>query len=338
MRQAILIEPGKLTIQDVPVPEPSEGEVVIKINTALTCGTDLKAFVRGHTLIPMPGPFGHEYSGTVTKTGSGVADFKEGDHVMGVHSAPCLKCSYCSRGLHNLCESIMENKALGAFSDFLLLPAHVAKQNLFHKPENLSFAEAALLEPLSCIVHPYGNLNLRNVETAAVLGSGPIGLMHLAYLKAQGIKVIVSEYFDDKLSLAEQLGAYRTTTPHDVGDAVKQATDNLGVDLLIECTGQPGVWEKSVHYVRRGGTVVLFGGCTANSNVTYDTHRLHYDELTLTGSFHFTPSDVRTAYQLLAESVLDLSLLISATFPLKDIEKAFLLLKEGKGIKYALNP
>jgi L-iditol 2-dehydrogenase len=338
MKQVILIKPGKIEIRDVPVPEPSEGEVVVKIHTALTCGTDLKAYDRGHTLIPMPGPFGHEYSGTVAKTGKRVNDFREGDSVMGVHSAPCNECRCCKRGLYNLCEVIMETKALGAFSEYLLLPASIVKQNLFHKPDDLSFEEAALLEPLSCVVHPYDGLNLNGIETAAVLGAGPIGLMHLSFLKSWGIKVIVSEYFDDRHAQAVRLGAFRVTVPHDAEDAVKDTTGGFGADLAVECTGQQGVWEKAVRYVRRGGTVILFGGCPAGTNVTYDAGRLHYDELTLTGSFHFTPQDVKTAYQLLVDKSLDLSSLISGTIPLKNIEKAFSLLKEGKGIKYALKP
>ena len=338
MRQVILAEPGKIELKDVPAPVPSEGEVVVKVNTALTCGTDLKAYLRGHKLIPMPGPFGHEYSGTIAKAGKGAGNFKEGDRVMGVHSAPCMECGYCRKGLHNLCEKIMEKKALGAFAEYLLLPAHVVQLNLFHKPDSLSFEEAALLEPLSCIVHPYGKLRLDETETALVIGAGPIGLMHIAYLKMKGIKVIVSDFFDDRLSSASKIGAYRTMAPHDVEEAIKETTGNLGVDLVIECTGQRGVWEKAVNYVRRGGAIALFGGCPAGANVTYDTHRLHYDELTLTGSFHFTPQDVKTAYQALTEKIIDLSLLISGEFPLENIENAFTLLIEGKGIKYALKP
>ena len=232
----------------------------------------------------------------------------------------------------------MEKKALGAFAEYLLLPSHVVTQNLFHKPADVRFEDAALLEPLSCIVHPYSSINLREVQTALILGAGPIGLMHLAYLASKGIKVIVSEYFDDKLSLAAKLGALRTTLPHDTEDAVKDATQGIGVDLVIECTGQRGVWEKRVNYVRRGGTVVLFGGCPAGTSVNFNAHRLHYDELTLKGSFHFTPEDVRTAYQLLTEKDIDFSLLISGTYPLKDIEKALTLLTQGKGIKYAIRP
>jgi len=338
MKQAILIKSGNIEIRDVPTPEPSEGEVVVKINTALTCGTDLKAYVRGHNLIPMPGPFGHEYSGKVSKTGKGVTQFKEGDDVMGVHSAPCLHCIYCKKGIYNLCETIMDQKVLGAFAEYMVLPERVVKQNFFHKPPQLAFAIAALLEPLSCVVHPYNKLNMDEIETALVIGAGPIGLMHLAYLKLKGIKVIVSDFIDDRLELAADMGASSAVVPKAVRNVIDIMTGNAGVDLVIECTGQQGVWEKSVSYVRRGGTIVLFGGCASGTTVSYDAARLHYDELTLMGSFHFTPSDVKKAYEIIVGNKLDLSMLISGEYLLDNIDKAFALLEQGVGIKYAVRP
>lgn len=343
MKQGILSAPGKIELRDIPVPEPSDGEIVVKIDTALTCGTDLKAFVRGHTLIPMPGPFGHEYAGVVAKTGKDAGDYKEGDPVMGVHSAPCMRCRYCKKGLYNLCDIIMEKKALGAFAEYLLLPSGVVTHNLFRKPEDLSFVQAALLEPLSCVVHPYNKGNIKDTETALVTGSGPIGLMHLAYLKKKGAKVIVSDISGERLSIAREMGAdYIAGTGAGPDSAIEQevsdATDGLGVDLAVECTGQKSVWEKTVNYIRKGGTVILFGGCPAGTGVCYDSRRLHYDELTLIGSFHYTPRDVQTAFRMLAEKKIDLSRLISGEFPLQDLEKAFMLLREGKGIKYALRP
>ncbi|MEN8263408.1 MAG: zinc-binding dehydrogenase [Nitrospirota bacterium] len=344
MQQIILTEPGSIESRDIPVPEPSEGEVVIKVNTALTCGTDLKAFMRGHKLISMPGPFGHEYSGEISGTGKGVENFREGDQVMGVHSAPCMECRYCKKELYNLCEVIMEKKALGAFSEYLLLPSNVVRHNLFHKPGNIGFAQAALLEPLSCVVHPYSNLNTSNIKSAFIAGAGPIGLMHLACLKREGITVIVSDISEERLAIAGKMGAdfiFKDARP-DSGitpaHIINNATDGMGVDLSVECTGLKSVWKTSATYVRRGGTVILFGGCPAGTRVSYDTHRLHYDELTIMGSFHYSPLDVRTAYRMLSEKEVDLSELISGEFAMKDIEKAFMLLKDGKGIKYALKP
>ncbi len=338
MLQAILVEPGKVEFRESPLPEPSEGEALIRINTSLTCGTDLKAYVRGHKLIPMPGPFGHEYSGVVERTGKMVKKFKEGDAVMGVHSAPCLDCRYCKRKLFNLCERIMKTKAMGAFAEYLLLPQHVVRQNLYHKPGTLSFQEAALIEPLSCVVHPYKWIKGSDIKTALIIGTGAIGLMHIAYLRMNGIRVFATDIREERLSIASQIGAETITYHEGIEDVILQRTDEIGVDLVVECTGKEDVWQKSVDYLRRGGTVILFGGCPEGSRVSYNTHRLHYDELTLYGSFHYTPQDVRYAYKILTDKRLDLSFIISGEFSLSDIGEAFRLLKEGQGIKYAIKP
>jgi L-iditol 2-dehydrogenase len=262
----------------------------------------------------MPGPFGHEFSGVVEEAGAGIRRFKKGDAVMAVHSAPCLACPYCTRKLYNLCEHIMERKVLGAFSEYILLPAHIVKQNVFLKPGKLDFAEAALLEPLSCVVHGMEPLSIGRGDSALVMGSGPIGLLHVLLLKKKGAKVAAA------------------------ARAVKKLTSGMGFDHFFECTGRAGVWEEAVLYLRRGGTLTLFGGCPPGSTVTYDTQRLHYDEITLRGSFHFAPRDVREARELLVAGRLGAGRLITGSFPLRDIHKAFRALSRGRGIKYAIVP
>ncbi len=206
MLACILKKPNNIEIQEIPTPEPSKGEILVKIKAALTCGTDLKAFKRGHILIPMPGVFGHEFSGIVAKTGKGVKKFKEGDKIMAVHSAPCLSCSYCKKRAFNLCKSIMETKVLGAFAEYLVLPSHIVKQNVFIKPENLSFEEAAFLEPLSCVVHGISSLNIKKNDRALIIGGGPIGLLHLILLKSKRVNVTLIDKHQDKLNIAKKLG------------------------------------------------------------------------------------------------------------------------------------
>jgi L-iditol 2-dehydrogenase len=341
--QCLLVEPRKIEIREVDVPAPSEGELLIKIGAALTCGTDLKAYIRGHPVIPMPGPFGHEFSGTVEAVGRGVEGFEEGEEVMAVHSAPCLSCAYCRKGLHNLCEDIMRTKALGAFAEYLLLPSRIVRQNAFHKPPGLPFEEAALLEPLSCVVHGLAPLDIREGDSVLIIGAGPIGLIHLMLIKgtARGVSAAVADVNRQRLDKALALGADATIDPSkkEVTDALDELTPSgMGFDYVFECTGRPEVWEASVGYLRRGGTLVLFGGCPKGTSVTYDTARLHYDEITMKGVFHYTPADVRKAHELILGGTLDLSGLISGSYPLKHIGKAFESLAEGEGIKYAIIP
>jgi len=333
----ILIAPGRIEIRETETPRPSKGEVVVRIRSALTCGTDLKAFLRGHPMIPMPGVFGHEFSGTIAEVGHGVRRFKPGDEVMAVHSAPCGRCGYCGKRLFNLCEHVMDTKALGAFAEYIRLPEQIVKQNLFRKPPHLGFEEAAFLEPLACVVHGMSNLRLMENDRILIMGAGPIGLLHLLLARLRNSKVIISGLEQRRLILAKDLGAEMAVLPEDLPIAVKEFSPS-GVDFVFECTGNVGVWEHSVNYVRRGGSVILFGGCKEGTKVTYDTHRLHYDELMLKGVFHFLPADVKKAYLLLKNCALDVSPLISGRYPLTELRTAIERLSTGEGIKYAIIP
>lgn len=338
MLAAILTKPGSIELQDIKKPEPSEGELLIKVKASLTCGTDLKAFFRGHALIPMPGPFGHEFSGIVAARGKGVSRFREGDAVMSVHSAPCLSCPYCGRGFFNLCENIMASKALGAFAEYILIPKHIVRQNMFKKPEGLSFAEASFLEPLACVVHGMEPLGVEDKDTVLIIGAGPIGLLHLLTAKARGAKVLMTDIETSRLRTAKKLGADLVFDPLKTVRTVRDFTGGMGADYVIECTGQPTVWEASVDYVRRGGTVVMFGGCKAGATVCFDAGRLHYDEIDVRGTFHFTPGDVKKAFRLLTTGAIDARKLISGRYRLTEIQTAFSRLLKGDGIKYAIIP
>lgn len=336
MIQAFLLEPGRIELREMEKPRPSAGEVLIKIQTALTCGTDLKAYLRGHPMIPMPGPFGHEFSGIIAEKGKGVRGFKEGDEIMAVHSAPCMGCPYCKKGLYNLCENIMRTKVLGAFSEYLILPSHIVKRNLYHKPEDLSFEEAAFLEPLSCVIHGLRSVRLKAGDSVLIMGTGPIGLLHLFLLKKKGMRVAITARKREKLGIARQSGADLSIEKNDLEQAVKDFTHGLGFDVVIECTGQLEVWRTSINYVRRGGTVILFGGVKSGTEICYDTHRLHYDEINIKGVFHFTPDDVRKATEILGG--IKASRLITGRFSLSEIASAFERLSGGEGLKYAIMP
>lgn len=338
MLSALLIRPGIIEFKEVDPPEPSEGELLIKVKAALTCGTDLKAFIRGHSLIPMPGPFGHEFSGIVVGKGRGVTRFRVGDAVMAVHSAPCLQCSYCRRKLTNLCENIMSSKIPGAFAEYILIPKHIVQQNVYKKPDNINFKEAAFLEPLACVVHGMEPLNITRKDTVFIMGAGPIGLLHLLLAKSKGAKVMMTGLEEERLKMAEKLGADLVSAPGAAEKAVQDFTRGIGADYVFECTGQPDIWESSVNYVRRGGTVILFGGCKTGTLVSYPAERIHYDEITLKGTFHFSPEDVKKAYLLLKHKKIEVKKLITGTYALTEIQSVFNNLVRGEGVKYAIVP
>jgi L-iditol 2-dehydrogenase len=340
MRANLLIKPGVLALRDIAIPEPSPGEILVKVKASLTCGTDMKTFVRGHPMIPMPTVFGHEFSGVIEKVGRGMRKFRKGMEIMAVHSAPCGKCWFCSKKLYNLCEHVMKTKVLGAFAEYILLPEHVVRHHVFKKPKNLSFPEAAFLEPLSCVMHSINSTRLFRRDTAVIIGAGAIGLLHLLVLKSMGLKVIVIEKQRVRLKNALDLKADVAINPDRIHPLkkIKSATENIGADIVFECTGNPVVWQKAVLFVRKGGTVILFGGCKEGTKVCYDSGRIHYDEITLKGVFHYRPADVNQAYHLLARKKINVKKLISREYPLSKLGTALRKLISGEGIKYVIIP
>jgi L-iditol 2-dehydrogenase len=332
MRALILERPGSIRLVSVPSPEPGPGELVVRVKAATTCGTDLKAYLRGHPQIPMPGPFGHEYSGVVAAAGPG-APFDVGTEVMGVHSAPCQSCRWCLGGQENLCESIMATKVLGSYAEYLVVPERIARLNVFIKPKEVPFAVASLLEPLACVAQGVSEIraSFRNpAQSVLVIGTGAIGLMFAAAFKRAGVaSVTMAGRNPVRLAVGENLGA-RTLHWPDVPEGV--------FDLVVECTGQVEVWERSIHLARKGGTVVLFGGCPGGSKASFDTRKLHYDQITLLSPFHFGTAAVRTARDWLVEDPSTLAPLISGHRGLYEADRTFADLKAGKGIKYVFQP
>ncbi|MHB8174392.1 MAG: alcohol dehydrogenase catalytic domain-containing protein, partial [Nitrospirota bacterium] len=332
MKSAILISPKVMEInRKALVPVPGPGEVVVAVKAALTCGTDIKAYLRGHPKIPMPSPLGHEFSGDIYKIGEGVEGWAEGEPVMAVHSAPCGECAFCRMGRENLCSTIMDEKVLGAYAEFIKLPARIVKTNMFRKPESIPYPEAAMLEPLSCVVHGARMTEAERPKNVLILGAGPIGLMYLMLYKMNGAKVMIANSRSsgggraDRLETARDLGADAVLEGdlQDIAWKVTEETEGLGADLVIEATGNKEIWESSPSLARRGGTVLLFGGCPTGTRACFDAGRIHYDEIKLMGAFHFTPSDVKTAYELLLSGKLNVSKLISGRYHLDDLQIAF---------------
>jgi L-iditol 2-dehydrogenase len=308
-RQAMLIEPGRLELREFSPPHPGPGAILLEIKCALSCGTDLKTYRRGHPLWKLPVPFGHEFSGVVAEVGAGVDRFEVGDAIMAAPTAPCGACFYCDRGEENLCSQAMDQMVMGAYADYLLIPPHIVARNAFKKPPSLPFEEAALLEPLACVVHAQEMARPEKHETVLIVGAGPFGLLHMLALKAAGIRSVA----------IVGRGGY-------------------GPDLVIECTGQVAGWHDAFARVRRGGRVMFFGGCPVDTALSVDTRRMHYDNLTLLAPFHFRPRDVRRAYEVLCEGRLGAGRLINAHRSLADLDEVFAMLERGAMLKCAVIP
>ena len=337
MRALILEAPLQMSLQQVDIPTLGEGELLVKVRAATTCGTDLKAFRRGHPAIPMPGRFGHEYSGTVVAAGPG-SKFEVGQDVMGVHSAPCQACYWCRHGQENLCETIVKTMVMGSFAEYIKISSRIANLNVYEKPHDVDFKIASLLEPFACVAQGVQELQkvvsfgreLPKDAKVLIIGPGAIGLMFVAALKLSGIEqVTLAGRNQSRLAVGESFGANAVflTELH-----------QSDFDIVIECTGQVEIWEKSIDFSRRGGTVMLFGGCASGTRASFDTGRLHYDQITLVSPFHFGTDAVRTAREWIISNKIDLSPIISGSRTLEQAAETFEDLQAGKGIKYVFEP
>lgn len=340
-RRAMLLAPGQIELRDFAPPRPQPGELLVQVRCALSCGTDLKTWRRGHPLWKFPMAFGHEFAGVVVETGAGVEAFRAGDEVMIAPTAPCGECFYCRRGQENLCDSAAPQLLHGAYADLILVPARIVARNTFLKPAELPFEDAALLEPIACVLHAHAAASPERSETAMIIGAGAFGMLHMIALRAAGVREIaVAGRGAARLKWAAELGADHVidVERQDAAAAAARLNHGFGPDLVIECTGQVSGWADAFARVRRGGRVVFFGGCAPATALSVDTRRMHYDNLTLLAPFHYRPRDVRDAYQMLARRAANFAAVINARCSLADLSEVFTMLERGDALKCAVIP
>lgn len=342
MRMVRWYAPEDIRLDLVDVPVPGEGEVLVKIGAALTCGTDFKTFKRGHPRLikTIPAPIGHEMSGTVAALGSGVRDFREGDRVVVGNSAPCGNCFYCRKGSFSLCEDLQFLN--GAYADYLLVPRRIAEVNLHKIPDNLDFRIASLSEPLACVLHAFEKVSPREGEQMALMGAGPMGILFAQLARLKGIRLIALGRDKAKLENLRQFGAAEvfslTEDPHPVKSARDGLNAGRGADIVIEAVGLPETWETACELARPGGRICFYGGCAAGTKASLDTYKIHYEELQLFGVFHHTPAYFKKAVELLAEGRIQTDGLIVGERRLEDIHQVFRKGETSNPLKLAIIP
>ena len=342
MKAAMLYGIRDLRIEDVPVPTVAGGEVLVKVKAATTCGTDVKIFQRGYVkkVIRLPSIFGHEWAGEVIEVGSGLQWPEEGMRVRAGNSAPCLHCGMCQRGQYNLCENMIW--LWGAYAEFVKVPSRMVLVNMQEVPAHVSFEEASMAEPLACVLHGVEEAGVKLGDNVAIIGAGPIGLLHLLTVRKMGVKkAIMVDLVDERLSFAEKVGADVTVNGgrEDVPARVKQLTGGYGADVVIEAIGLPATWEQALRLVRKGGTVLEFGGCPPGTEIKVNAEQLHYGETRVMGTFHTTPLHFRKALDLIASRTVDVRSLVTRRMRLEDVREALEILSTSKTeIKIAINP
>src|SRR3989475_2007861 len=342
MQAALLYGPRQVAFETIPIPALGDTDVLVRIEAATTCGTDLKVFLQGgHArMITPPAVFGHEFSGTVAAVGTRVKNFRAGMRVVANNSAPCYRCYYCRRNLPNLCDDLLFIN--GAYAEYIVVPERVVHTTLLEPPASLPCTVACLTEPLACVLHCLDQAKLYPGDTVVVNGDGPSGLMLAAMAAWRGARVILCGRAPQRLGLAEQFGVQAVVNYAAVPDQVEAVraltAGGRGAEGAIEALGRPEVWETTVAMVRKGGQAIFYGGCRRGTSIRLDTQALHYDQLTLQGVFHNTPYHVRLALDVLVSGILPGAALITTAVPLARLRDAFDLILTRQAPKVAVLP
>ena len=342
MTAAVLYGKEDIKIEKVPIPTLETGEVLVKVNVALTCGTDLKVYQRGYhaRMIVPPALFGHELSGVIEEVGPGVRDFRRGMKVVALNSAPCGACFYCLKHQENLCEDLLFNN--GAYAEYIKIPRRIVETNMLALPDDVSFESAAMTEPLACALRGLQETGADIGDTVTVIGAGPLGLMLLQVAKLTGCKVIAVVKRGEQVASARRFGADEVVQigkTHNPIDEVIGVTEGRGSDIVIEAVGRPQTWQWAVDMVRRGGVVNFFGGCASGTKVELDTNRIHYSEIAMKATFHHTPAAARKAFELLRTGAVHSHDFITGEAPLAQLEGVLRRMMDRNGeIKTAILP
>jgi len=343
MTAAVLYGKEDVQIETVDVPEIGRGDVLVRVRAALTCGTDVKVFRRGYhaRMIVPPALFGHELGGDIVAMGKDVRGFKMGQRVVAANSAPCGNCFYCQHNQENLCEDLLFNN--GAYAEYIRIPERIVRRNMYEVPDHVSYQDAALVEPLACVLRGLEECGVRPGDTVAVIGLGPIGMMFVRLAKAVfNARVIAIGRRPQQLLRASRMGADETVLNCDGADVVgpvHEMTQGRGADVVIEAVGLPEVWQLAIKLLRRGGVVNFFGGCPDGTNLSLDTNLLHYSELTCKASFHHTPALIRKALDLVSRGYVGAKDFVNHSEPLTNLLQVMQHLMSHNGhLKTAIIP
>jgi len=344
MKAAFLTGEKTFEIRDIEVPKADEGGMVVEVKACGVCGSDLRRWKEGPSGDPVVS--GHEASGIVTETGKRVTAFKPGDHIAIAPDIHCGKCYYCRKGLYNLCDELhflgITPGYNGGLAEYILLSEEVLTLGVVHKiPEGLSFDYAALSEPCSSVLACHDRIHTAIDDLVVVMGAGPIGCIHTAVAHSRGARVVISEPSETRRELAESFMPEAMLNPfeEDLEAVVRSLTDGRGADIVICANPVSATQTQAVEIARKRGKVMLFGGLPkADPTTKFDGNKIHYEETEIIGSFSYHPSYHAFALEALQRGIIPGDKLITASYQLADVDKAFKAAASGAALKVMVNP
>ncbi|MBI5951167.1 MAG: alcohol dehydrogenase catalytic domain-containing protein [Chloroflexi bacterium] len=341
MKAAYVTAPMQIELRETPIPQIPEDGILIAVKACGICGSDLRRWREGPGTEHDPLIAGHEIAGVVTKVGSQAKGYIVGERLAVAPDVHCGKCYYCEHGLYNLCDHLhligITPGYNGGFAEHLVLTAEMLDGGIVHRvPDTLSFAEAALAEPLSSVLAAHAEAGTTLGDTVVVMGAGPIGCLHLAAARARGARVILSEPSEVRRRIATRFEPELIVDPmsQNLVDEVLRMTDGLGADTAICANPVAATHAQAVELVRKRGKVVLFGGLPKSSPMTtLDGNRLHYNEIQVIGTFSYHPTYHALALEAIERGLINSGQVITHTFSLDEIERAFQTAASGEALK-----
>jgi L-iditol 2-dehydrogenase len=345
VKVARLYAPGDLRVEDAPDPEAGSGELVVRVRSCSTCGTDAKIFHHGHHHISLPRVLGHEIAGEVVEVGAGVEGFAAGDRVQVIAAIPCGECFYCRRGRETVCENLesIGYQYDGGFAEFMRVPGKVLdREGVNRVPEHVPFEAASLTEPLACVLNGQEIAEVGDGDVVVVLGGGPIGCLHVRLARARGASSIILADVNERrleLSARAEPDVAINSSKEDAVDAVRKATDGRGADVVITATGAGAAQEQALEMAAARGRISLFGGLPRdNSVIRFDSNLVHYRELIVVGAYGSAPRHNRAALELIASGAVQVQDLITHRLPLDRVRDAIDIVTSGEGLKVVVEP
>ena len=324
MKASVCYKQNDLRTEDLPIPEISDNEVLIKMLACGLCGTDIQK-IRGDS-VNKPTVLGHEVVGEIVKKGKNVSKFEIGDRVITAIHVPCFTCHYCNKGHYTICEQFRTNNIdPGGFAEFIRIP-ELHLNHLTHKvSNNVTDEEATLIEPIACCLHGLKQADIRPNDSVLIMGAGTIGILHAQLAKIKGAnKVIVSDMSEFKLQKALNVGCdYAINIKEkNIIDEVNKITDGQGVDVIVIAAGVSSLVADAVNMVRRAGKIIVFSGFDKNKSVTLDVSRFFKDEISIIGTYSVTPYEFPEALDLLEKRKLNTKEMITHVYPLNKLSEA----------------
>ena len=346
MKAALYSGPQDLKIIDVPTPVAGDNEILIRVHSCATCGTDAKIFNHGHPRLKPPQIIGHEIAGEIVKVGASVDGYAVGDRVQVIAAIPCGTCWLCTSGRMTICgnQLSMGYQFPGGFAEYMVIPHEVIRVNGVNKiPTNISYDEAAVTEPLACVLNAQRILDVKKGDTVLVMGAGPIGCLHVRVARALGAdKVFLADINGRRLKKSADVvkpDAAFDMSQVKLEEAILSVTDGHGPSIIITAAPAAKAQEQAISMVAPGGKVSFFGGLPKDAPfIQCDANIVHYKEVTLYGANGSSPQQNLDALNLIASGKVQVADLITHKVALDNVQDAIDAVLSGDAIKVVVNP